>query len=213
MGEEFDQAVVAGHEEGDGWWGHLDEATAATLFETARQRNADLVQRLQAVETRAGSLLVFAGVIAGLLVGRGVASMSVAGAVAVLFAVAAAGLGATVGSCAAIGFWWPEPRASSMALHDSGEMPQDALLEEEVIRGEHNHRTIRAREVWLRAAASLLVLSLMLAAVDWGGTAIGTTEADCDRPPPAAASRGPGGIAGPGAAPADDLSNSECADG
>lgn len=179
MAEELERTdVEVDAEEGDGWWWHLDRATAETLLETARQRNAALVQRLQAVETRAGTLVVFAGVVAGLLVGRDTADMALVGAVAVVLSVAAAALGAVVASCAAIGFWWPEPRSSSMALHDSGERPRDALLEEEVVRGEHNHSTIRAREVWLRAAAGLLVLSLVLAAVDWGRAAMAASDED-----------------------------------
>lgn len=164
-----DKRPVSRNGEAGSWWDALGASAAAALMDSARHRNDAHLQRLQAVETKAGTLLGFAAVVAGLLI-RGGESQQASGfaVVATVCAVAAAVVSAAVAVLSAARFQWPKPRQTLDFVADmSPGQHWNWVLEDEVDRGESNHRKLLRREAFLRLAALLLALALVLATVGW----------------------------------------------
>lgn len=146
----------------------LDRHSVDALIELAEERNAAHAQRLRAVETRSGTLVVFSAIVAGLLIGQEAAGTGVAASAAVVLVIAAAVAAALVAGFASLGFRWPQPASARLALRA---LPREKrplwLLEERTVRGAENHSRLRWAELALRVAILLLIAGLLSAAVGW----------------------------------------------
>lgn len=85
----------------------LDPHSVDALVELAEECNAAHAERLRAVETRSGTLVVFSALVAGLLIGQEAAGTGMAASAAVVLVVAAAVAAALVAGFASLGFRWP----------------------------------------------------------------------------------------------------------
>lgn len=146
----------------------LDQASFDELMALAAERNDAHAARLQAVETKSGSLVLFAAVVAGLLIGQDAAGTGPAASAAVGLVVAAAITAAVAAGFASVRFRWPQPDSARVALEalPAGERTS-WLLEERAGRGEANRRRLVVWEVVLRVAILLLVAGLVTAAAGW----------------------------------------------
>jgi hypothetical protein len=149
------------------WWSELDEGSREQLLRQARARSDAQVPRLQAVETKASALVGFSAIVIGLWAGPGGIQR---GALSGL-AVAAATLTALTAVVALgwVRFRWPQPRDHGAVLVSSRSAHEAHcwLLEEEIARGEENHRRLRRREAIATTAAAFLAASVLLTALGW----------------------------------------------
>ena len=149
------------------WWSELDEGSREQLLRQARARSDAQVPRLQAVETKASALVGFSAIVIGLWAGPGGIQR---GALSGL-AIAAATLTALTAVVALgwVRFRWPQPRDHGAVLVSSRSAHEAHcwLLEEEIARGEENHRRLRRREAIATTAAAFLAASVLLTALGW----------------------------------------------
>lgn len=122
-------------------------------MELAKSYSEAQINRLQAVETKSGTLAVFAAVVTGLLIGQDAAGTGPLAWAAVGLVGAAVLVAAVVAGCASWGFRWPDPKSTGFSLEEHPSTRRhDRLLEEHVRRGAANRRRL---SVWeQRAGAS-----------------------------------------------------------
>lgn len=150
------------------WWGDLPDTVRDDLLGQARVRNAVQIDRLGAVESKAGVLVGFAGLLTALLIGQDAAGKGPVALLAVGLTLLSALLAGIVVGFSTLRFRWSAPRSVAQAL---GRLPDTRhhaqILEEETSRGDHNQGLLSGQEFALRSATLLLVVGLMAAVFGW----------------------------------------------